>query len=191
MEIPKEKPEPSKKSIVVIFVFLALVVISCLITENLRLRRILVACLAFVAIVIALIDFLWDFLPTKARKERVVSEIQGVYYWLQNYGYQFENSFYLNHNIQVEYSAENLPSVSIFWNNKEKSIALCLFGKELDEQSAEWLNIRYIGKEWYGIDWQSDEFCELTFEQYCEKVFSALGIKRCDESDEEPMCYSF
>ena len=185
MEIPKEKPEPSKKSIVVIFVFLALVVISCLITENLRLRRILVACLAFVAIVIALIDFLWDFLPTKARKERVVSEIQGVYYWLQNYGYQFENSFYLNHNIQVEYSAENLPSVSIFWNNKKRNMMLTLWAKD-DKQPYEytWINILYIGKEWYGIDWQSDEFCELTFEQYCEKVFSALGIKRCDESDE-------
>lgn len=39
MEIPKEKPEPSKKSIVVIFVFLALVVISCMIMVKHSLHR--------------------------------------------------------------------------------------------------------------------------------------------------------
>ena len=184
MEIPKETPEPSKKSIAFFLVASATVLVLCLLTENLRLRRIIAASFAFVAVAAAIIDFLWDLvLPTKARKERIAAGLQGVFCWLLDYGYQVEKILFLEDKvIQIVYSSEKNPPVSIFYEDKIKTSDLTLWAKGDDEEFC-WFYLPYFGNEWLELDWSSDEFSALTYQEYCEKVFSALGIQKCDDGE--------
>ena len=183
-EIPKEKLEPSKKSSLVLFAFLGITLILSLVIKDLRLKRIVVVCCACTAIVTAVIDFLWDLvLPTKARKEREAAQLQGIFYWLQDYGYQIDDTVFLKHKlIQLVYANDKLPTLCILWDGKIKRIFMMLWGK-LHDEDCRWVDICDIAEEWLGLEDNLDNFLNRSYEEVCEDIFPALGIHKCDEDN--------
>ncbi|MCR5289066.1 MAG: hypothetical protein K6E51_03645 [Treponema sp.] len=63
--------------------------------------------------------------------------------------------------------------MSVFWDN---AIKRCVLTLAVDGNGT-WEELTFVGRESFNMDWYSDEFADLTYREYCEKVFDALGIE--------------
>lgn len=183
MELPKEKLEIDKKDAKIILIVSPIILFLCFLIIDFPLlyKRIIFGGILFLIFASIIISFLWDLvLPTKARKERVASQIKQLFLWLQNYGYSFKELVFLpKQNFQLIYSGNNLPQISLFWNQKEKQMYFTMWAK-IDDRT-EWWHIGTIGKEWFGLDADSKELSGISYYDYCDKLFPMLGINKLED----------